>query len=124
MPIPLLWTGAGSSGVEIDPNELTCEIRWESPVINEDTGKQTGEWLDEGGDWAKIEPFAGRELFIAMQVMPRVTHRVTTYWRDGVKPDWRIVYEERILHIDRVIDVLEQKVKLELICIEKPQPTI
>lgn len=122
MPIPLAPTGGGGGGVEIDPSELTCEIRWESPVLD-DAGQQT-DWQDEGDDWAKIEPFAGQEFFLIMQAKSLVTHRITTYWREGVKPDWRIVFEERIFHIDRVIDVLEQKVKLEIIAKENTQPTI
>lgn len=113
----------GGSDLELDPSELTCQIRWESPIVDE-AGTQTGDYNDEGDDWAKIEPFAGRELFLAGQVSPRITHRITTYWREGVKPDWRIIFEERVFEFDRVIDKLEQKTVLEIIAIEDPQPKI
>ena len=124
MPIPLIAGGAVGRDADLNPAELTKCIQWQSPQVDADTGQQTGEWTDQGDDWAKIEPLAGKELFLAMQVAPRVTHRVTAAYRDSVAPDWRIVYRGRIFHIDRVINVMEEDTKLELLCIESPQPTI
>lgn len=124
MPIPLAVTGAGASGgIDFDPSELTCEIRFESRVVDPDTKQWTGDWTIEGDDWAKIEPLRGRELFMAQQVKSRVSHRVTLNYREGVKPSWRIVFKERNLEIETVINVLEADVVLELMCIEEIDET-
>ena len=109
--------------VTIEPGELTKQIRLESPELNS-SDEQTGVWNLEAKMWAKIDPFGGSELFLALQPTPHVTHRVTTHYLAGVMPTWRIVYGSRILQIDRVINPMEANVKLEFLCIENPQETV
>lgn len=122
MPLPFSLTSASSDEL-LDPNELVHEIRFESPVLD-DAGEKTDDWNDEGVEWAKIEPLAGRKLFLALQSDSRITHEITVAWREGVQPDWRIVFKERVFYIERVMNILELDVKLEIMAIEKPQPKI
>jgi SPP1 family predicted phage head-tail adaptor len=109
--------------VRVDPGEFTRKVKLQSPVVNS-AGEQSGEWTLEAEPWVSIEPLAGRELYLIMQVAPRVTHLVTMHYMAGVESDWRIMYGTRVFHIDRVINLKEANVKLEFLCIENPQTTV
>jgi SPP1 family predicted phage head-tail adaptor len=69
--------------------------------------------------WARIEPLAGRELFVAQQFDPSITIRVTIRYRTGIKPSDRIVYGTRVFDIKAPpVDPEEKHRELQLLCEE------
>jgi SPP1 family predicted phage head-tail adaptor len=73
---------------------------------------------------ASIEPLSGNELLRAEQFEASLTHRVRTRYYPGVKPHWRIRYDDdraditRVFDIKSVIDPEERHRELELMCEE------
>lgn len=73
--------------------------------IDDGYGGKKVEWFDHAAVWAKVEPLSGREYFEAHQTQAEVTHRVTTRYREDIDETMRIVYGEKILEIEAVLDV-------------------
>jgi SPP1 family predicted phage head-tail adaptor len=72
---------------------------------------------------ASIEPLSGREQLLAGQMEAELTHRIRIRFYPGVKPHWRIVYNDllngtRVFDIDSVINPEEKHRELELMCTE------
>ena len=86
--------------------EMNRRIKLQSKVETGDGyGGKTVEWVDRASVWAKVEPLSGREYFEAHQTQADVTHRVTTRYRGDIDETMRIVYGEKILEIESVLDV-------------------
>lgn len=78
-------------------------------------------WQDVATVWATVEPLRGSERYRAQQVQSELTHKVTMRYRPGVKPQMRLLYGDRVLEIEAVIDVEERHRWLELLCSEVVQ---
>lgn len=70
--------------------------------------------------WGRVEPINGRERFLAQQMTPELTHKITVRYCRGytVTPAWQVIYDGRTFGIDAVIDREERHVYLELLCKE------
>jgi len=75
-------------------------------------------WKDVATVWASVEPISGREYFYAHQISTEVTHRVRVRYREGLTTEMRIKLGERILGIDSILDLGEQRKILEIFCKE------
>lgn len=94
-----------------------------------------------GGNWqvlfrafVDIKPLRGNEFLVAQGIESRITHRVWTYWRDGVTSRDRLKITRnqqpkpndpnhesnfRIFNIESVINVGERNRELELMVVER-----
>ncbi len=78
-----------------------------------DGGPQTASWVTLGTRWANVLPLSGRERFTAKQVQSDVTHKVEMHYDPTVatKPVYRLLYGDRVLEIDSVVNVDERNRK-------------
>lgn len=71
---------------------------------------------------ACVEPLRGFERLRAMQLESPVTHKITTRYRSGIKPEHRIKYvkngETRFFNIRAVINLDEKNLWLEIMADE------
>ena len=68
--------------------------------------------------WAAVEPIGGRELMSADRDVATGTCRVRCDYFAGLTTRHRILYGERTLDINAVIDPAEQHEELEILCSE------
>ena len=79
----------------------------------------TSTWDDVATVWAKVEPISGREYFYSHQLKNVISHRITVRYRDDITVEMRIVFEERIMKIESLVNLQEQERLIELRCIEE-----
>jgi SPP1 family predicted phage head-tail adaptor len=58
---------------------------------NAGEGDLLPQYRTEGEAWVSIEPLNGRELWIAQQVRPEVSHRLKLRWHPTVAEGWRVL---------------------------------
>lgn len=104
----------------MDPGKLKRRVTLQTFTQTDDgAGGFIDGWQDITTVWASITPLQGRELYQAQQVDAEVTHRVTIRYRENVNSDMRILYNNRELTIQSIINVDENNRFLELICQER-----
>jgi SPP1 family predicted phage head-tail adaptor len=72
--------------------------------------------------YASIEPLSGREYFLAQQTQASVDFKITTRYREGIGPDFRIKWGERIFNIQSVLNVEEMNRQLIIYAKEQLKP--
>lgn len=87
--------------------------------IPDSFGEPLPTWVTQATRWAAVEPLSGRELFLAQQVQADVTHRVGLRFTPDVTPKMRVLFGERVLNIESVLDSTESGFELELLCKEE-----
>ena len=99
--------------------ELRQRITFQQPVKAEDGyGGHVVTWANLVSVWARVEPISGREYFEAHKIQAEVTHRVKVRWLVTVNKSMRILYGERVLEIESIIDIDERRKFLEIFCRE------
>ena len=81
-------------------------------------GGRVKTWTDTATVKAKIQPLSGSELYAAMRLDSRITHKVVIRYVPGINPIQRIKFGDRILNINAVINVEERNRWLEIMCTE------
>lgn len=82
-------------------------------------GETTQDWTNVITIRCGVFPISGREFFDKEAVNPELTHKVyMRYVRNVVKPDMRILYDNRIFLITSIIDYQERHMELQLVCKE------
>ena len=79
----------------------------------------TSLWDSVATVWAKVEPVSGREYYQSHQLKNAISHKITIRYRDGITEELRIVFEERIMKIESLINLEEQEWFMVLRCIEE-----
>lgn len=70
--------------------------------------------------WGAVEPVSGKEYWARVQVQAETTHKITLRWPGfEIKPTDRILFEDRILEIEAVLNLEERNQWVELMCKEK-----
>lgn len=89
--------------------------------VRDAMGHVTRGWETREGDrlWAKVLPVSSRDRLTQQQRHAEVTHVVSIRFRSNVTPTNRILYRGRVLSIVSVINVEENKERLDLLCEEK-----
>lgn len=87
--------------------------------VSDGMGGYEEQWVDVATVWASVEPLQGRERFEAQQVQATTSHRVRMRYRSDVKPEMRVLFGSRILHIQAVVDPQERHRELQLLCEEE-----
>lgn len=100
-------------------SKLRHRITLQERVASKDSfGAEMETWKDISTVWAMVEPLSGREYFAAQQVNAEVTTKVTIRYIKSIKPEMRVVFEDRVFDILSVICVDERKVEMQLMCKE------
>lgn len=109
-------TGAG-----LRDKRVTIEYPFETRGA--DYSDPQNDWLEFALVWAQIEPISGREYFLNREQQTEVTVRIRMLFMPGITNKMRVVYRDTLYQIVSVIDPLEQREELELICSDFDQPT-
>lgn len=103
----------------ISSGELRRRISLEEPTRSADQyGDTPISWSWVADLWAKVEPLSGRELQIAAQVQPDVTHKVTIRFRRGLTCDMRFNVRGKVLNILSILNIEERDERMECLCQE------
>lgn len=80
-------------------------IQESTPTQNE-VGEEIDNWSDVATVWASILPKSSVERFLsgAVQVQAEITHGVRIRYRGDLTPMMRIVWENRYLYIETIVD--------------------
>jgi SPP1 family predicted phage head-tail adaptor len=90
----------------ITVGELRRRVRIERPVrVSDGGGGFTETWDLVAETWAAIWPRLVDETFALDRVAGRATHDMWIRYRTGIKPEMRVVYDNRIFDIRGVIDI-------------------
>lgn len=82
-------------------------------------GERRSTWIDSATVWASVEPLRGREYLEARQEQAEISHRVAMRFRPGLSPAMRLKLDSgRVLVIESVVNPLERRERLELMCRE------
>jgi len=74
------------------------------------------DWEDFAQVWAQVEPISGREYFLNREQQTEVTVRIRMLHMPGITNKMRVSYRDKLYQIVTVIDPLEQREELELVC--------
>lgn len=83
-------------------------------------GSVVAEWITFFDGWrVNVKPLSGNKQFFVKQQYPTATHQVTGRWIEGLTTKMRLLYDDRYLNIDSIVDVDELGIELDLTCTEK-----
>ena len=68
---------------------------------------------------AAIMPMTGRELTLAREILPTVSHRVECYYTATMIPQARLKYGSRYFNVEAVTNVEERDRVQQALCTEK-----
>lgn len=68
---------------------------------NSEEGALVPNYRTEGEAWFAIEPLSGRELWLAQQRRPEVSHRLRGRWHPSVGEGWQLMRPDdgRLFHV-------------------------
>lgn len=102
-----------------DIGEMRHRIKIQELVrIDDGYGGAVEDWVDIANIWAKVEPLRGEERYTAQQIKSELTHKITIRFIKGIKPQMRVIFNDRIFNIESTINIEEKKRYIELMCIE------
>lgn len=81
-------------------------------------GEPIPTWATLVTRWGSVEPLSGRELLQAQEIRAETTHRVRLRYYSGLRPEQRIKFGTRYLHILAIINPRERNAEMELLCKE------
>ncbi len=85
---------------------------------SDEAGGYTRSWIDIADLWAEIIPMRGSEKVFGNQVQAAVTHKIKLRYREDVKPEMRLQYDNRVFNIRHVINISEMNEVLEVLAEE------
>ncbi|WP_410496488.1 phage head closure protein [Cellulosilyticum sp. ST5] len=81
-----------------------------------------GEIIENWGDvitvWAEISPMSGQQFFAAKQINSEITHNVYIRYREGLKPNMRVLFKGRVFEILYIMNIKEENRLLQIYCKE------
>lgn len=101
--------------------QLRHVVELQRPTLTQnELGEQVTTWTTQHTVWAAVDPLMGRELFdaTAAQVEATISHRVTIRYVAGLDSEWRVLFGDRVLEVESIIDPQESKKQLQLMCRE------
>jgi SPP1 family predicted phage head-tail adaptor len=105
----------------MDGGQLNNRITFERPALVRNTNSMAKEtvWVPFQTVGADIQPLTGRELWVAQQVQPQVSHRIRCRMLREISPKMRITYQGRTFNILSVANAGEMNRELVIMAIEK-----
>ncbi|WP_207746021.1 phage head closure protein [Clostridium sp. D53t1_180928_C8] len=107
------------SRYRINPGELRHRITIQKLNNSQNEYGEISElWEDILNVRAGIYPISGKEFFAAETVNSEITHKVKIRYIEGIMPNMRIKFNNRIFSIESVINFQERNIELQLLCKE------
>lgn len=107
------------SRYRINPGELRHRITIQKLNNSQNEYGEASElWEDILNVRAGIYPISGKEFFAAETVNSEITHKVKIRYIEGIMPNMRIKFNNRIFSIESVINFQERNIELQLLCKE------
>ena len=103
----------------INPGELRHRITIQKLNNSQNEYGEISEfWEDILNIRAGIYPISGKEFFAAETVNSEITHKVKIRYVEGLTPNMRINFNNRIFSIESIINFQEKNIELQLLCKE------
>jgi len=94
-------------------------IQVEKPVLTQnEIGGQEESWEEVFKGRAFVRPLSANQRLYANQLNHEISHKVIMRYCRGLKPEMRILFDERVLFIHGIIDVDSAGRFLEITCKE------
>ena len=107
------------SRYRINPGELRHRITFQKLNNSQNEYGEISEfWEDILNIRAGIYPISGKEFFAAETVNSEITHKVKIRYVEGLTPNMRINFNNRIFSIESIINFQEKNIELQLLCKE------
>lgn len=107
------------SRYRINPGELRHRITIQKLNNSQNEYGEVSEfWEDILNIRAGIYPISGKEFFAAETVNSEITHKVKIRYVEGLTPNMRINFNNRIFSIESIINFQEKNIELQLLCKE------
>lgn len=107
------------SRYRINPGELRHRITIQKLNNSQNEYGEVSElWGDILNVRAGIYPISGKEFFAAETVNSEISHKVKIRYIEGIMPNMRIKFNNRIFSIESVINFQERNIELQLLCKE------
>ena len=74
--------------------------------------------LEKYRTWAKVTPTSGREYEEAQKIRAELTYKIKIRYADNVRSDFKVLYRDKVLSVESVIDLGGTGRELELVCSE------
>ena len=99
--------------------KMRHRVEVQRPVYTADTAGQMIEtWVKVGDYWADVMPLSGREFLQAEAVEANITTKVRMRYLEGLLVTDRIIYDNRILEINSIINTSERDREIFVLCQE------
>jgi SPP1 family predicted phage head-tail adaptor len=85
------------------------------------TGESTADPTTVCKSWAMIEPFSGRESFLAKASQNLSTHRIRIPYRPGITPLMQATFDGRVFNFTSTNDIEEMHREIEILATEVVQ---
>ena len=93
------------------------QVTLQFPTYEPDPDGQLQEtWHDVGTFYARVEPLDGQERFEAGKIDASYSVRFHIRYREGVTPEWRVIYRGEVFNIQHVRNPDERRMFLALEC--------
>ncbi len=106
----------------MDIGRLNKRITFQQPFQDKQKKNEYGEPVDEWEDiktvWAEIAPVSGNQFFAAKQINSEITHNVYIRYREGLKPNMRVLFKGRVFEILYIMNIKEENRLLQIYCKE------
>lgn len=100
----------------LNPGLFRHRITIQNPVeVKDELGQAEITWQDTNIVWAMIKTTQGREYFAAAATKNENTTRFVIRYTNGVEPNMRILYQNRVYEIESVINDEEMNKTLTII---------
>lgn len=104
----------------IDVGRLNKRISFlEYSTYKNELEQEVQEYIKVKKVWASVEPVSGKEYYNANKVENQTAYTVYVRYTEGIKPDMLIRYKSKKLYIKEVLNIMEKKELLKIICFEK-----
>lgn len=102
------------------------EMKDESPALVLTEGENTPRYMTETARedvfkyliWASVIPTSGREYEEAQKIRAELTYKIELRYANNIRSDFKVLYKDKILSIESVIDIEGRGRELQLICAE------
>jgi SPP1 family predicted phage head-tail adaptor len=99
---------------------LRHQITFKAAVdVPDGAGGVTQTWQTIATVWGAVEPLRGRELFAAQQIQAEITHKITTRYHEGMRPEMVVDFNGRIFDVGPPVNPAERNQSLEFYAVER-----
>jgi SPP1 family predicted phage head-tail adaptor len=105
--------------IKLTAGSMIHIVRVEKPNDTQDAlGRPTGWTPFVQNVPARVEDISGRETYLAGRFVDQVSHLVKMRYLPGVKGNMRVIWEDRILEIQAILQPDGKRIEHQLVCVE------